>query len=89
MTRSTKRSRTALLFVCTFVFTAGLSTTALAALCTPQAIVNCERIQRNCLSNGLPPDVCERAYLAAWDAPAAKCPDAGRSAVAVSPCASR
>ncbi|WND78830.1 hypothetical protein [Lysobacter capsici] len=63
MTRSTKRSRTALLFVCTFVFTAGLSTTALAALCTPQAIVNCERIQRNCLSNGLPPDVCERAYL--------------------------
>lgn len=63
MTRSTPRPRTLLLFVCTFVFTAGLSTTAFAALCTPQAIVNCERIQRNCQLNSLPPAACERAYL--------------------------
>lgn len=63
MTRSTTRSRTALLFACTFVFGAGLSTTAFAALCTPQAILNCERIQRDCLLRGLPADACERAYL--------------------------
>lgn len=63
MIRSTKRPRSALLFACTFVFTAALSTTALAALCTPQAIVNCERIQRNCQLAGGPPGACERAYL--------------------------
>jgi hypothetical protein len=63
MARSTQRPKTLLLFVCTFVFTAGLSTTALAALCTPQAILNCERMQRNCELAGGPPPACERAYL--------------------------
>ncbi|MBW8808330.1 MAG: hypothetical protein JF591_05750 [Lysobacter sp.] len=63
MTRSTLRSRTLLLFACTFVFTAGLSTAVFAAACTPQAIVNCERLQRNCLNNGIPADACERGYL--------------------------
>ncbi|QWF15423.1 hypothetical protein [Lysobacter capsici] len=63
MTRSPPRSRTLLLFVCTFFFTAGLSTTAFAARCTPQAIVNCERMQRNCELAGGPPAACERGYL--------------------------
>lgn len=62
MTRSTKRPRTLLLSVCCFLFGAGLSTAAFAA-CTPQAIVNCERLLRNCEQRGLPAATCERGYL--------------------------
>lgn len=61
-TRSTTRPNSVLLFVCSFAFAIGLSGTALAANCTPQAVLTCERGQGECLQAGRDPAICQRIY---------------------------
>lgn len=60
---STTRSTRTLLFACSFAFALGLSGTALAGGCSIQGVLDCERAERECVSNGRDPALCRSIHI--------------------------